>query len=348
MDVSAQTFHRGIEKVGMARRLVTAEKIEDGAVRFGCSSSPSPPSMICLRSLLALCCSLLLSSTTVAEFSEPHPNRPHTVPGLDLAMVWIEPGTFTMGTADSEDSKYPAERQRSVTLSRGFWLGSREVTVDQWARFVEETRYQTEAERGPGIIQIVRGQWLPVEGSSWRAVGFPQTGSHPAVGISWRDATAFCRWLTERERAAGRLPPDYEYTLPTEAQWEYACRAGSGGRYAFDDERIKEQIWFRFGDGVGGIVSESNTHPVGLKDPNDWGLYDMHGNAFEWCRDWFGEYEGDTVTDPMGPESGELRVCRGGSYYSNADYIRSAYRGRADPAVPSNNIGFRLCLTAVE
>ena len=144
----------------------------------------------------------------------------------------------------------------------------------------------------------------------------------------------YCRKLTERERVAGRLPDGYAYTLPTEAQWEYACRAGTTGAYAGDL------------DAMGWYDSNSNktTQAVGQKRANGWGLYDMHGNLWEWCLDWWEYYSSGSVTDPDGPNSGTFRVYRGGSWGDTAQGARSANRDWGAPDFRVTNLGFRLAL----
>jgi formylglycine-generating enzyme required for sulfatase activity len=158
----------------------------------------------------------------------------------------------------------------------------------------------------------------------------------PVEMVSWDDVREFCRKLTDRERAAGRLPSRFVYTLPTEAQWEYACRAGTTGRYAGE---LDDLGWYKFNSG-------DQTQPVSRKQPNDWGFYDMHGNVWEWCLDWKGSYPSGTVTDPTGPESGSGRVKRGGSYDNVAVGCRSTGRFALAPGVRYFDLGFRLALSA--
>jgi formylglycine-generating enzyme required for sulfatase activity len=217
----------------------------------------------------------------------------------------IAPGTFALGSAGGgNDDERPVTR---VTISQPFWMGKTEVNQAQW-----------QAIMGNNPSQFL-GNDRPVE------------------QVSWNEAMDFCRRLTERERSAGRLPEGYVYTLPTEAQREYACRAGTTGDYAGNLDAI---AWYAANSG-------SQTHPVGRKQPNAWGLHDMHGNVWEWCLDWYGSYAGDSVTDPQGPASGSLRVARGGSWGSDAVYCRSAIRGRREPDYRDDNLGFRLALSPV-
>ena len=160
--------------------------------------------------------------------------------------------------------------------------------------------------------------------------GFPGCGPQcPVVNVSWEDAQAFIRELNERE--SGSM---YEYRLPTEAEWEYAARAGTSGiRYG----ELGEIAWYR--------DNSEGTHPVGQKRANAWELHDMLGNVWEWTGDWYGEYPSDPVTDPKGPRSGSHRVFRGGGFGSSAGNVRSAYRDDVSPGARSSIIGFRLVRT---
>jgi len=248
---------------------------------------------------------------------------------LAMSMVWCPVGTFTMGSPSSElgrDSE--DEPQHSVTICHGFWIGKYEVTQAQY-RAVMGSNSST-----------FKGDNLPVE------------------EVAWYDAMEFCQKLTEIERAAGRLPNGYEYTLPTEAQWEYACRAGTttalnSGKNLSDKEQCSEMDEVGWYWHNGGEENWNNnltcTHPGGQKKPNKWGIYDMHGNVWEWCSDWYGSYPTSPVTDPKGPGTGSYRVLRGGSWYYGADYCRSAYRGNGRPSGNNLvNIGFRVALVPVQ
>lgn len=229
-----------------------------------------------------------------------------TLPGLDLALVPIAPGSFEMGTASGGDEdELPVTR---VTLSRAYWLGATEVTQKQW-----------EAVMGNNPSKF-KGSDLPAE------------------KISWEEAMAFCRKVTERERAAGRLPVGYEYTLPTEAQWEYACRAGTTDAVAGN---LDAMGWYDEN-------SDRQTHAVAQKQANAWGLYDMHGNVWEWCFDRYQDkYPGGSVTDPTGAASGPARVSRGGGWWFPAFLCRSATRSAVGAGERWDFQGFRLALRAV-
>jgi len=226
-----------------------------------------------------------------------------TLADLNLVLERIAAGSFSMGSATGKSDEKPVTQ---VTISRSYWLGKTEVTQGQWSAVMGSN---------PSYF---KGENLPVE-------------------VSWEEAMAYCRKLTERERNGGRLPEGYEYTLPTEAQWEYACRAGTTGDYAGS---LDAMGWYSSNSG-------SKTRPVGQKEANAWGLSDMHGNVWEWCSDWYGDYPGASVTDPTGPASGANPVGRGGSWFSTAAICRSARRSRLSPGYRLNNLGFRLALSAV-
>jgi formylglycine-generating enzyme required for sulfatase activity len=226
---------------------------------------------------------------------------------LELEMLWVKPGSFTMGSSVEEPMRNKAEGpQTRVTLTKGFWLGKTEVTQGQYEALTGEN---------PSAFKDV-GKDAPVE------------------RVSWTDAMAFCKKLNDRERAAGRLPPDYEYTLPTEAQWEYAYRAGTTTDYPGD---IEAMAWHSKNSG-------EKTHSVAQKQPNAWGFYDMPGNVLEWTYDWYGDYPGGEVTDPFGPWRGYYRTGRGGSWRTEARVGRSAARSGGSEGRVDYTIGFRLAL----
>jgi formylglycine-generating enzyme required for sulfatase activity len=244
----------------------------------------------------------------------PTEASPWTVPDPVIEMAWIAPGIFTMGSPEGEADLWRHDfPQTLVGLSQGFWIGKHEVTWGQWQALMGGSPHQF--------------QNLDADA--------------PVEGVSWDDATDFCRKLTERERAAGRLPDRYEYALPTEAQWEYACRAGTTGSYA-GSGNVGEMAWY-------GANSGRKSHVVGQKQSNAWGLYDMHGNVAEWCADWFSKgLPGGRVRDPTGPSSGTTRVTRGGSYTSMDVECRSARRSSLDPGDRESRVGFRLALRTVQ
>ena len=233
---------------------------------------------------------------------------------LSLEMVYVLPGAFTMGSEGGAADEKPLTQ---VMLTEGYWLGKTEVTQSQWEAIMGATIAQQRDK--------VNRKW-PLRG---------QGGDYPVYYVSWDEAMEFCRKLSERERAAGRLPEGCEYTLPTEAQWEYACRAGTTGDYAGD---LDAMAWY-------GSSRDGQTHPVAQKEANAWGLHDMHGNVWEWCRDFYqNQLPGGSVTDPTGPVAGAARVLRGGGWYSPARVCRSASRSQSVPGDRHGRLGFRLAL----
>jgi formylglycine-generating enzyme required for sulfatase activity len=271
-----------------------------------------------------------------------------------MEFVPVPAGTFTLGSPRTEAGRLENEGpQRTVRISRPFLLGRHEVTVAQWTAFTEASGHRSDAERDAGGgfgIDFATGKVRQDRTITWRAPGFPgftPGPEHPVVLISWQDAEAFCRWLSERE---GR-----RYRLPTEAEWEYAARAGtttawsSGadpaslrGRANVADASLRGAMpsarWAEpWDDGVPFLA------PVGSFAPNAWGLHDMHGNVWEWCADWFAAdayvaLPADApAADPPGPEQGHFRSIRGGGWFNAAVQNRSAQRVYFDPA-------FRYCL----
>ena len=249
---------------------------------------------------------------------------------LGMKFVRIPAGSFMMGSNLSPEETvnryggkadwYKREHpQHRVSLSKPFYIQTTEVTVGQFRRFAESISYKTDAEKGKGVWTYTGSKWERKAGSSWRDVGFAQGDKHPVVGISWNDAQAFVSWLNKQEGTS-------KYRLPTESEWEYAARAGSTTAYCYGDDegRLGDYAWYAKNSG-------SQTHLVGQKKPNSWGLYDMHGNVWEWVQDWYGSYSSGSITDPVGPSSGSPRVDRGGGWNSPARSCRSANRSRNDP-----------------
>ena len=234
-----------------------------------------------------------------------------TLPGgATMEMVWIPPGTFTMGSPSSESGRDDDEGpQHQVTITKGFYLGKYELTQEQWTS-VMGTR--------------------PWSGKSY----VRENASNPAVYISWNDVQAFIAKLNQAEGSE-------VYRLPTEAEWEVACRAGTTTRWSFgdDESQLGEYAWYR--DNAWS-VGEQYAHAVGTKRPNPWGLYDMHGNVWEWVQDWYGSYSSSPQTDPTGPASGSSRVLRGGSFLNHARDVRSANRDHDSPGRRDYDVGARL------
>jgi len=208
-----------------------------------------------------------------------------------------------MGSPKKEEKRDDDEILHKVTLTKGFYLGVYTVTQEQWQAVMRENPSRFKGERK-----------LPVE------------------NVTWDECQEFLKKMGDKD--------GHSYRLPTEAEWEYACRAGSTDLWCSGDDpkMLGQYAWYAGNSG-------EKTHPVGQKKPNAWGLYDMHGNIWEWCADRYGDYPKNDVVDPKGPESGTSHVLRGGSFYGPALFVRSAIRGYFDPAKRGRNIGFRAAKT---
>ena len=252
----------------------------------------------------------------------------------DSVTMEFEPipiGNFIMGSNEGEEDEQPVHK---VVFSRPFWMAKTEVTQQQYEQFKK-------------VPEVLKGKNVPM----------PTGAELPVCGVTWNDAMAFCKWLTTNERMMGRLPEGYEYTLPTEAEWEYACRAGSTGEFS---GKLDSMGWYTKN-------SSERTNPVGLKDPNAWGLYDMHGNVWEWCADhWYATYNNAPLNGSQrglanneykvdGSRMNEeghtyrlhnsgYRVVRGGSWRYSARACRSANRYYHTPDYTLNYLGFRPLL----
>ena len=251
--------------------------------------------------------------------------------GVQMDMILVQPGSFTQGSPASEAGREADEGpQRRVTITRPFYMAKFPVTRGQFARFVESTRFRTEAEIGQsGGFGVVDGKLVQQKPFNWRNPGFEQSDDHPVVIVSALDAAAFCKWLTAK---SGRL-----CELPTEAQWEFACRAGATlAHYAAPVDAI---AWHR-GNGL------SQTHPVGEKKANAWGFHDFYGPVWQWCRDWYAPYPAGNATDPLQTNQNlsdkPRQVLRGGSILSDVSHSRSAERYRNDARSRNADNGFRI------
>jgi len=199
----------------------------------------------------------------------------------------------------------------SVTLTRDFWLGKYEVTQGEYSALMGKNPSH-----------------------------FPGDPHRPVEKLSYFDAVSYCSAITKRERDAGRLPLGYEYRLPTEAEWEYACRAGTTNLFSFGNATTEADQFAWTTEN-----SEETTHPVGQKRPNAWGLYDLHGNVWEWCLDWFAPYPAMNMKDPIGPAQGKFKVFRGGGWNNEIKFAGSANRFGMPPASGIHFVGFRIALS---
>ena len=262
-----------------------------------------------------------LGFRVVRELADPPQSTPPPVPApapaidsitnnIGMTLNNIPAGTFMMGSPESELYRKDDETQHKVTISKAFYMQTTEVT---------------------------QGQWKAVMGTEpWKGEDYVKEGRHYAASyVSWNDAVAFCKKLSEIE---GKT-----YRLPTEAEWEYACRAETKTTWSFgnDEKVLGDYAWYREN---AWDIDEKYAHQVRQKKPNAFGLYDMHGNVYEWCHDYYGEdyYKQSSEKDPTGPRSGSDHVVRGGSVFANVSWIRSASRSRYGADYRNYDLGFRL------
>jgi formylglycine-generating enzyme required for sulfatase activity len=325
-------------------------------------------------SIIALALVAALSSLSPSAAAEPKPDTPKQISNsIGMKLTLIPSGEFMMGSAESAEAtaeffnktygedlltadvfknEHPQHR---VRITKPFYLGTYHVTRGQFRQFVANTKYKTDAEMGmrPGAWGWDPGKkdLLFNKKYSWRNAGFEQSDEHPVVNVSWNDAVAFCQWLSKKDSKT--------YRLPTEAEWEYACRAGTTTRYYSGDDpetlakvgnvadaAAKAQFPFspytlKASDGF------VFTSPAGFFKPNAFGLYDMHGNAFQWCSDRYDAeyYASSRPEDPIGPASGDDRVLRGGSWLIGPCHAHSSGRFRNSPDSRDYSAGFRVART---
>jgi formylglycine-generating enzyme required for sulfatase activity len=238
-------------------------------------------------------------------------------------MILVTGGTFQMGSNESDD-----EKPVHSVMVNDFYMGKYEVTLGKFKKFVDETAYQTDAEKGDGSHIWTGSKWEKRGGVNWKCdvegnIRNQSEYNHPVIHVSWNDASEYCNWLS--------LKTGKSYRLPTEAEWEYAAKGGSQSRgYTYSGSNNAGDVaWCMENSG-------NETHPVGQKQPNELGIYDMTGNVWEWCSDWYGKdyYAGSPSNNPKGPSTGALRVFRGGSWGSNARDCRAAGRSGDAPGSP--------------
>lgn len=274
--------------------------------------------------------------------------------GIGMKFRLIPPGEFQMGSPETEGNREEDEKQHFVRITRPFYLAKFEVTRGEFRRFVTAAKYKTEAERnkagGGGYTHDQKAPFAQSPEFNWLKTGFDQEDDHPVVNVSWNDAKAFCDWLSNQD---GKT-----YRLPTEAEWEYACRAGTTTRWHSGDTEKDLSL-------VGNIADQSLkasypdvgwarawddhapfTAPAGRFRANAFGLHDMHGNVYEWCQDRYDAkyYEASPEQDPPGPAEGNNRVLRGGTWFFDPFFARSANRNSIPQDDCGFNIGFRVVM----
>ncbi|MGL4944025.1 MAG: formylglycine-generating enzyme family protein [Thermoguttaceae bacterium] len=245
-----------------------------------------------------------MSPCVSAQESKAGERKVFSIDGVEYVFRFCPAGEFMMGSPNSENDRSRFETQHRVTLMKGFWMLETEVTQEMW---------QSVMNRNPSHF---KGKRFPVE------------------NVSWDDCQEFIRKLNEQTTPMQGL----KFSLPTEAQWEYACRAGTTGAYG-GTGNLDEMGWYEDNSG-------SKPHAVGTKQSNAWGLHDMHGNVWEWCSDLYSDYPSGSVTAPVGQSTSFERADRGGSWKYDARRSRSAYRGKIEPSRRNADLGFRLALVS--
>lgn len=264
-----------------------------------------------LRHLFVLFVATLVALAGANLGAQPKDPPKDVTNGIGMKFVWIPPGNFMMGSPKEEKKRRADEIQHKVTLTKGFYMGVHTVTQEQWLEIMGTNPSKFKGEKN-----------LPVE------------------KVSWDDCQEFIKKLADKEKKP--------YRLPTEAEWEYACRAGAATAYHTGDTIFTTQANFNGStlklDGKKG-KNRFKTMPVGSFPANAWGLHDMHGNVFQWCQDQYGEYPADDVVDPQGGAKG-TRVQRGGSWFNYPENVRSASRYKNGPSSRNDDVGFRVCYFA--
>lgn len=272
-----------------------------------------------------------------------------TDPTTNMVFVWIPAGCFQMGSPESEKGRGSNEGPVHKVCVDGFWLGKYEVTRGQFSRFITATKYKTDAEKEGSSYGYKDGDWKKVKGYNWKNSGFVQNDNHPVISVSWNDAKAMAKWMSKNSK--------YTFKLPTEAEWEYACRAGTQtSRFWGDDPdqackyaNVRDKTYqnkLSFGNIHNCTDGYAFTAPVGKFMDNPFHLSDMLGNVWEWCEDAYSSdaYKKHGSKNPV-ISSGAYRVFRGGSWFDFPGFLRSANRSNSSPGNRYNNLGFRLLRT---
>jgi formylglycine-generating enzyme required for sulfatase activity len=240
-------------------------------------------------------------------------------------LAWIAPGTFVMGSPANEPGRDSDETQHTVALTKGFYMSTNLVTQDEYLAVMGDN---------PSYFNGVRN-----------GTDYGTDLNRPVEYVNWYLASDYCALLTEQQQQAGAIPTNWVYRLPTESEWEYACRAGSTNEFSYGEDptytNLVNYAWYD-------ADSDGVTQDVGQLLPNGFGLYDMEGDVYEWCQDWYGAYPAGPVANPQGPSSGEYRVFRGGSWDDSPMYCRCAGRYSANPVSDLDIVGFRVVLAPAQ
>ena len=282
--------------------------------RFRCGGHKSDLAAVCLA------IATLLASAISSDAQDQKDPPKEFANSLGMKFAWIPPGTFLMGSPKEEKHRNPIEIPHKVRLTKGFYMGVHPVTQDQWLKVMggkNPSGFDKEKLSGKEKLSDKDKSLLPVE------------------SVSWNDCQEFLKKLRETDAKP--------YRLPTEAEWEYACRAGTTTPYHFGETITTEQATFNGKPKNFTGRSPGKSTPVGSFPANAFGLYDMHGNVWQWCQDWHGPYPKNEAIDPQGPESGKQRVLRGCHWFFGPGNCRSAYRHMYDPDRRNAHCSFRVC-----
>ncbi|AUI70512.2 SUMF1/EgtB/PvdO family nonheme iron enzyme [Beggiatoa leptomitoformis] len=321
-------FIRGLQNNALINKNITEFFNEVGlqmVEEFGEKQTPvveAPPIRFCL----ANCETLTISPAPAIPEQLPQPLPKTITNSLGMELVLIPAGSFMMGSNDGSPDEKPVHK---VKIDKPFYMGKYEVTVGEFRTFIAESGYKTEAEKGDGCYGWTGSSWEKKKEYNWKWLGFKQEENHPVACVSWNDAVAYTEWLSQK---TGKT-----YRLPTEAEWEYAARGGSLGKWYFGDDESQLENYAWYGDNSG-----NQTHAVGQKRSNQYGLYDMAGNVWEWtCSDYTSNgYDGSELV--LSKNSNKDKTLRGGSWSYYSDNARSANRADYAPTIKGNYVGFRL------
>ncbi|MFA7006910.1 MAG: SUMF1/EgtB/PvdO family nonheme iron enzyme, partial [Verrucomicrobiia bacterium] len=339
----------GMEQ-GSARPTPTAAQTTPATVTQPPSGTPATPPAATPTPPRTAALTLPRSATTAAQSGQP------LMTSIGMELLYIPPGEFLLGSTPEERAwalqngcsadyvKPEGEAPRKTVVKQGFWLGKTEVTVGQWKQFVAATGYVTDGEKKGESYAYDREKkaWGTVKGANWQdpKFGIKLKDNHPACCISWNDAMAFCEWLNERKTKTGRLTPGFKVGLPTEAEWEYACRSGKQTKFWWGETKEGGDNRLNWQGTVDGFEFVAPVDHYGARGRNKFGLADMLGNVREWCMDAFDPSGARGECNAGAGSSG--RVVRGGAFNYPPSGSRCAYRQSYEPFFSSSPSGFRV------
>ncbi len=318
-----------IKPLGQLRFLLGMAVVCCGFVCSNTAFADSPTNDSSLESVA----STNVPESTVATYDGDKAGDQRQDNELEMTLVWCPPGTFTMGSNEGETIYRKNEGKTKATLTHGFWIGQFEVTQAEWKV----------------VMGYNTSEFSPEGRGKYKVLG-KETSNYPAESMLVEEADEFCSKLTELERSAGRLPDGCVYALPTEVQWEYACRAGTTTATAFGDKLSSHKANFKgfapYKDAKRGPFLFGPTS-VGSYPGNDWGIHDMHGNLWEYCAGWYSDAAPGGI-NPKPATSGDYRIGKGGSWFHDGRYTRSSFRYWIEPKMRQGTVGFRVVFTKAD